>query len=180
MLKYIKNSYLYLFLILLLSIFLVSCSSTKQYNFNVIGSKQVANIIETNKIHAVYYKDIRADKFSISTKEWVQKVFIPDYKKFIFNNDLGWAVEGSNDCDKYVVYALARVNLLFFKEPNKDKTAGLAVGQLIYFIEFERHIIIFFIINNNGKQEILFFDPTFSEIVIPDEYDLEHAYSFVI
>ena len=152
---------------------LVGCSSLpSNYKFNNLDDTQVMNFIkQTNNIKTYRNSDVLDYSYKIPTKQWINEKFTPFYSDFLFKYSLNTYYEDKNNCNKYTQYALTCGHILFKNE--KDSTSGaLAIGQFRYFKGLDRHSIIFFIVNDNGENKLLFYEPQIQQLITLTEEQL--------
>jgi hypothetical protein len=154
--------------ILLVLILVSGCSPKQNYTFAEMDDTQVKNfIVNTNHIKAILYSDISDFSYGIPSKGWVENKFTDFYKNFLFKYSLNTYKDGKNNCNKYSQYAITCGHILFKDEPG---STSLAIGQFSYFTQLVRHSIIFFIVNDDGHNKLLFYEPQAQQfITLTDE-----------
>jgi len=123
-----------------------------------------AFIQETNAITPRLYFDAGSDTYALPDTEWIEQVFTPYYRKFIFKNNLTFYEENANDCSQYTLYALTCANLLFYNHAHPKETS-LAVGTFSYVKGFKRHVIVAFVARDNNTTKLLFYEPQQMQLI---------------
>lgn len=124
------------------------------------SQQEVRDILLTNGIFTA--TSVAADTtYILATKEWIRKDFSDGLGTFQFQMGIDKWVSESNDCDKFSLATCFYAKWLSHSSPNRKVNASLAVGEIFYIQEKNSsgHAINFFIVNENGAMNVLFYEP---------------------
>lgn len=167
-----RNVYLTSIFVLILSLSFIGCDFNRKPTSSggtttlpsapsrTYSQQEVRDIFLANGIHTG--NNVAADAtYILTTKEWIRKDFSDGLGTFQFQMGINrWNAE-SNDCDKFSLATCFYAKWLSHSSPNRNVNASLAVGEIFYIQEKagSGHAINFFIVNENGVMEILFYEP---------------------
>lgn len=148
----------------LLECLIVGCSpKAVSYPFIERDNTQIRNFITySNSVRAFQYTDTGSETYALPTREWVDNKFTPYFKDFLFKYSLNSFVDIKNDCGKFTTYALTCGYILMKDE--KD-IGSIAMGEWVGIVGADKHSLVFFIVNDNGKPKLLFYEPQVQQFI---------------
>lgn len=165
--------------ILIISLF-TSCENNTEkndrYKWEVISQTTAFNVIYfTNGVQCLYGPQLTSNPYCVPTKEWIQDVYIPSLKKFLWDNQVNIPVEFDNNCVKFSSYGLT-VGSILHSNGRGPRKSSLAIGVTDYVQGFSdwHSINVFLVQDGFGGYELFYFDPqTLQEV--PSE-DLKNSW----
>lgn len=163
--KFISN-FLYVLIALFLTVSFTGCekssgqiptklpsSPTRTYS-----AEDLFTAILQNGVFTSIY--IMPDKnYVLTTKDWIQSEFSAGLSAFQFQMGMNNWTSESNDCDKFASATTFYAKWLNHSSPNRSFAASLACGEVYYKRGNGGHAINFFIIKDQEKLKILFYEP---------------------
>jgi hypothetical protein len=161
-------------LIVGISLLFAGCSRTYESpsSYTIMEKDDVIKfIVETNRVEVMSNFILGNDAlYAVPTLEWVKEHYTPNFKKFLFDNNLqtqlvsGYSTN-SNDCDKFSTYALTVGHLMHEKGQNRPRNAALTIGEVYYMQPMQDHAINFWLATDNGVLGLYFYEPQKQDFV---------------
>lgn len=146
----------------------------QKFTFTPLAGTNVFMLMLTNQIYSANCRVISSTYAAPSTN-WVNKVFTPAYKKFLFDNHLKTFVTRENDCVRFSIHAQSLAYRLYAHDKNKLPKQALPVGVFDYLpmvLSMEGHEIVIFITYDAGEFRPVFYEPQSQRIVDLNLFDI--------
>lgn len=165
---------------------LVSCSKTPppaEYSWKVITKEQAFNFLYySNNVKIIYGPILSSDPYSVPTIKWIENVYSPALKNWLFSNQILVAKENNNNCTKFSSYGQTVGHLIHYRQNQNTQKTSLAIGVVDYqAYAWEGHSINCFIVANEfGDLKICYYEPQTQKIMTKEEVDwVESTYTFM-
>jgi hypothetical protein len=163
-----------LWITLLLGIFLLAGCQTPQFTFQPLSQHQVWSFLVDMNGLTPHGSRIASFEYAAPSTNWVNRVFTPALKDYLFKNDLNQYVIRENDCVRFSVHAQSVAYTVYRHDHDRLPRRALPVGIFDYRPAFfgDGHEIIFFITSDGGRFNLTFYEPQRQKIVDLNIFDI--------
>jgi hypothetical protein len=161
---------------ILIILFSTGCDGKKKstYEFRSLPKNEALDVLMyTNAIRPLKCFRMSDKTYAIPSVKWIQEVFTPEFKNYLFRNNLKTVRDSINDCDKYCLHARSVASVLYSKETKRIPGAALAMGEFVYWYGLDMHDIVFFLAYDEtyGDLVMVFYEPMIQNIIIFEPRD---------
>lgn len=161
---------------ILIILFSTGCDGKKKsvYEFRSLPKNEALDVLMyTNAIRPLKCFRMNDGVYAVPTVKWIKEVFTPEFKNYLFKNNLKTVRDNINDCDKYCLHARSVAAVLYSKETKRIPDAALAMGEFVYWYGLNTHDIVFFLAYDAtyGDLVMVFYEPMIQNIIIFEPRD---------
>lgn len=121
--------------------------------------------------------------YSLPTRSWVFGPFAKSLQTLFWNLRMYEWVSEENDCDNFSFMGFGFAQLLHHLTTRKVLGTALALGTFLFIPagEVTGHVVLFAVVSDNGKPELVFLEPQPPHVERPTtDQEIQSCYGFVI